>query len=216
MARGNLERKMLTLPVSERDHSQGMDNASITLVEYGDYECPYCGQAYPIIKNIQKILGSQLRFVFRNFPISQIHPHALSAAEAAEAADSQHKFWIMHDYLYEHQDRLDDDDLVQYASTLGLDLDRFSKEVAEHTHASRVREDFMSGIRSGVNGTPTFYINDIRHDDSWDEDTLLASLKQAIVGEQQHLRSKESRKTAATTATKGTKQKTSRKTHYRK
>jgi protein-disulfide isomerase len=216
MARGNLERKMLTLPVSERDHSQGMDNASITLVEYGDYECPYCGQAYPIIKNIQKILGSQLRFVFRNFPISQIHPHALSAAEAAEAADSQHKFWIMHDYLYEHQDRLDDDDLVQYASTLGLDLDRFSKEVAEHTHAARVREDFMSGIRSGVNGTPTFYINDIRYDDSWDEDTLLASLKQAIVDEQQHLRSKESRKTAATTATKGTKQKTSRKTHYRK
>lgn len=216
MARGNLEHKMLTLPVSERDHSQGMDNASITLVEYGDYECPYCGQAYPIIKNIQKILGSQLRFVFRNFPISQIHPHALSAAEAAEAADSQHKFWIMHDYLYEHQDRLDDDDLVQYASTLGLDLDRFSKEVAEHTHAARVREDFMSGIRSGVNGTPTFYINDIRYDDSWDEDTLLASLKQAIVDEQQHLRSKESRKTAATTATKGTKQKTSRKTHYRK
>jgi protein-disulfide isomerase len=212
MARGNLERKMLTLPVSERDHSQGMDNASITLVEYGDYECPYCGQAYPIIKNIQKILGSQLRFVFRNFPISQIHPHALSAAEAAEAADSQHKFWIMHDYLYEHQDRLDDDDLVQYASTLGLDLDRFSKEVAEHTHAARVREDFMSGIRSGVNGTPTFYINDIRHDDSWDEDTLLASLKQAIVGEQQHLRSKVSRRAA----TKGTKQKTSRKTHYRK
>ena len=216
MARGNLERKMLTLPVSERDHSQGMDNVPITLVEYGDYECPYCGQAYPIIKNIQKILGSQLRFVFRNFPISQIHPHALSAAEAAEAADSQHKFWIMHDYLYEHQDRLDDDDLVQYASTLGLDLDRFSKEIAEHIHAARVREDFMNGIRSGVNGTPTFYINDIRYDDSWDEETLLASLKQAIVDEQQHLRSKESRKTAATTATKGTKQKTSRKTHYRK
>jgi protein-disulfide isomerase len=213
MARGNLERKTLTLPVSKRDHSQGMDNAPITLVEYGDYECPYCGQAYPIIKNIQKILGSQLRFVFRNFPISQIHPHALSAAEAAEAADSQHKFWEMHDYLYEHQDGLNDEDLVQYASTLGLDLDRFSKELAEHTHAARVREDFMSGIRSGVNGTPTFYINDIRHDDSWDEDTLLASLKQAIVDEQ-HLRSKESGKTA-TTATKGTK-KTPRKTHYRK
>ena len=167
----------LTLPVSEdRDHSQGPADAPVTLVEYGDYECPYCGAAYPIVKEVQSRLGDGLRFVFRNFPITTSHPHAEQAAEAAETAAAQGKFWEMHDVLYENQRNLRDADLRGYAEALGLDVERFDNEVAEHVHAPRVREDFMSGVRSGVNGTPTFFINGHRHDDSYDLDTLLAAL----------------------------------------
>jgi protein-disulfide isomerase len=151
----------------------------VTLVEYGDYECPYCGAAYPIIKEVQARMGDRLRFVFRNFPISTSHPHAEQAAEAAEAAASQGPFWEMHDLLYENQKRLRDEDLRGYAEQLGLDVERFAKELAEHVHAARVHEDFMSGVRSGVNGTPTFYINGSRYDDSYDVETLLAALQRA-------------------------------------
>ena len=170
----------LTLPVSdERDHVQGSPGAPVTLVEYGDYECPYCGAAYPIVKELQTRLGERLRFVFRNFPITTSHPHAEQAAEAAEGAAAQGRFWEMHDHLYEHQQHLEDADLHAYAEQLGLDVARFDKELAGHAHADRVREDFMSGVRSGVNGTPTFYINGKRHDSSYDIDTLLAALESA-------------------------------------
>jgi len=151
----------------------------VTLVEYGDYECPYCGEAYPIVKAIQERMGEQLRFVFRNFPISTAHPHAEQAAEAAEAAAAQDRFWQMHDHLYENQRHLLDDDLHSYAQALDLDADLFDKELAEHVHADRVHEDFMSGVRSGVNGTPTFFINGMRHDDSYELETLLQALKGA-------------------------------------
>jgi protein-disulfide isomerase len=170
----------LTLPVSEdRDHIEGPTEAAVTLVEYGDYECPYCGAAYPIIKEVQSRMGARLRFVFRNFPITTSHPHAEQAAETAEAAATQGKFWQMHDLLYENQKRLRDPDLRDYAERLALDVERFDKELAEHVHAARVREDFMSGVRSGVNGTPTFYINGARHDDSYDFETMLAALERA-------------------------------------
>jgi protein-disulfide isomerase len=170
----------LTMPVSEdRDHIQGPTEAAVTLVEYGDYECPYCGAAYPIIKEVQSRMGERLRFVFRNFPITTSHPHAEQAAETAEAAATQGKFWQMHDLLYENQRRLRDPDLRDYAERLALDVERFDKELAEHVHAARVREDFMSGVRSGVNGTPTFYINGARHDDSYDVETMLAALERA-------------------------------------
>jgi protein-disulfide isomerase len=170
----------LTMPVSEdRDHIQGPTEAAVTLVEYGDYECPYCGAAYPIIKEVQSRMGERLRFVFRNFPITTSHPHAEQAAETAEAAATQGKFWQMHDLLYENQKRLRDPDLRGYAERLALDVERFDKELAEHVHAARVREDFMSGVRSGVNGTPTFYINGARHDDSYDFETMLAALERA-------------------------------------
>jgi protein-disulfide isomerase len=170
----------LTVPVDvDRDHIQGPADASVTLLEYGDYECPYCGAAYPIVKEVQDRMGDQLRFVFRNFPITTSHPHAEQAAEAAEAAGSQGRFWEMHDTLYENQRRLGDDDLRSYAARLRLDLESFERDVAEHVHAPRVREDFMSGVRSGVNGTPTFYINGVRHDDSYELETLLAALEQA-------------------------------------
>ena len=171
----------LSLPVNEnRDHIQGPDNASVTLVEYGDFQCPYCGQAYPIIKQVQKNLGNKLRFVFRNFPITQAHPHAQHAAEAAESAAAENKFWDMHDYLYEHQQTLDDEHLEKYAEVVGLDTSRFKNDISNHVYADHVREDFLSGVRSGVNGTPSFYINGIRYDDPWDFETLVKTLKSQI------------------------------------
>jgi protein-disulfide isomerase len=170
----------LTTPVNEdRDHIQGPADAPVTLVEYGDYQCPYCGAAHPIVKEVQARIGDRLRFVFRNFPISTSHPHAEQAAEAAEAAAAQDRFWPMHDLIFENQKRLRDRDLRGYAAQVGLDLDRFDRELAEHTHAARVHEDFMSGVRSGVNGTPTFFINGARHDDSYDVETLRAALEGA-------------------------------------
>jgi protein-disulfide isomerase len=170
----------LSLPVSERDHSQGNLTAPITLVEYGDYECPYCGAAYPVVKQVQHRLENRLRFVFRNFPLTQVHPHAQSAAEAAEAAGGQSAFWEMHDILYEHQDALDDLELVQYAGTIGLDVSKFELDLTAHAYAGRVQEDFQSGVRSGVNGTPTFYINGRRHDGSYDFASLLTALEKAL------------------------------------
>lgn len=170
----------LTVPVSQRDHQQGPETAPVTLVEYGDYECPYCGEAYPIVKEIQRRLGDRLRFVFRNFPLTQSHPHAEHAAEAAEAAAGQEKFWEMHDYLFEHQQALDDAHLVQYAVALQLDKDRFVREMTAHAYTNRVREDFLSGVRSGVNGTPTFFINGVRHDASYELETLLAAIEAAM------------------------------------
>ena len=170
----------LTMPVGPHDHRQGPETAPVTLVEYGDYECPYCGEAYPIVKEIQRRLGDRLRFVFRNFPLPQSHPHAEHAAEAAEAAGAQGKFWQMHDTLFEHQQALDEAHLLQYAVALQLDTDRFGHEMTEHMYANRVREDFLSGVRSGVNGTPTFFINGVRHDASYDLETLLAAIEDAM------------------------------------
>ena len=166
----------LSLPVTDRDHTQGSAQASVTLVEYGDYECPHCGRAHSIVKDVQRRLEAKLRFVVRNFPLAEMHPHAQHAAEAAEAAAGQDRFWEMHDALFEHQRSLDDPHLVQYAQTLGLDLQRFQQDLTSHAYAGRVREDFRSGVRSGVNGTPTFFINGVRHDDSWDVETLTDAL----------------------------------------
>jgi protein-disulfide isomerase len=159
---------------------QGPPDAPVTLVEYGDYECPFCGAAYAIVKDIQERLGDQLCFVFRNFPLTEAHPHAEDAAEAAEAAGGQGKFWPMHDMLYENQDALEPEDLVRYARSLRLDLPRFVKELSEHVWAERVREDFRSGVRSGVNGTPTFFINGVRHDGGYDMASLLAAIEEAV------------------------------------
>jgi len=169
----------LTEPVGPQDHVQGTDDAGVTLVEYGDFECPHCGRAHPIVQEVQRRLGSTLRFVFRHFPLREIHPHAEHAAEAAEAAGHQGRFWEMHDALFEHQPALDDRHLLVYAADIGVNAERVKDDLASHSHASRVRHDFMSGIRSGVNGTPTFFINGIRHDDSWDAPTLLRALQHA-------------------------------------
>lgn len=171
----------LTMPVGTRDHAEGRPDAPVTLVEYGDYECPHCGRAYPIVKDVQSRLGSKLRFVFRNFPLSESHPHAEHAAEAAEGAAAQGRFWEMHDTLFEHQRALDDSHLVDYAAKLGIDAGTIGEELRAHTRKGRVREDFMSGVRSGVNGTPTFFINGLRFDDSWDAETLTDALRAAAL-----------------------------------
>src|SRR6266550_1128587 len=166
----------LLLPQAKRDHIQGPIDASIALVEYGDYECPYCGEAYPIIKAIQERLGDRLCFAFRNFPLANAHPHAQHAAEAAEAAGAQGKFWEMHDLLYENQDALNDENLAQYAEALGLDARRLISEVLSGAHMAHVREDLRSGARGGVNGTPSFFINGVRHEGVPSFDALLAAL----------------------------------------
>jgi protein-disulfide isomerase len=169
----------LTTPVSEADHRLGPDDAPVTLVEYGDFECPSCGAAYPIVESVRKRMGARLRFVFRNFPLTQMHPHAMHAAEAAEAAGAQGKFWQAHRMLFEHQDALEDPDLVGYAKALHLDVERFTSELAADAYAKRIRESIRSGIRSGVNGTPTFFINGVRFDGSWQGPDLLAALEAA-------------------------------------
>ena len=159
--------------VSERDHTAGGSATAVTLVEYGDYECPHCARAHPIVKRVQQRLGAGLRFVFRNFPLNEVHPHAERAAEAAEAAGRQDKFWEMHDLLFARQHRLDDDSLFAYAEELGLDAEAFSAALESGELEERVRGDFMSGVRSGVNGTPTFFIQGKRFDGEWDEEPVL-------------------------------------------
>ena len=169
----------LVVPVSERDHSQGPATAAVTLVQYGDYECPYTRQSTTIVRAIQQQLGDQLRFVFRNFPLTEIHPHALHAAFAAEVAAAQGKFWQMHDYIFNHQHTLEDSDLEQFAGAVGLDMQQFARDMAERPYVSRIEEDLQSGIRSGVRGTPTFFINGILYPGSWEQEALLAALRAA-------------------------------------
>jgi protein-disulfide isomerase len=169
----------LVLPVSERDHIRGGANAPVTLVEYGDYQCPYCGEANPIVDEICAELGDQLRFVFRNFPLNEMHPHAEHAAEIAEAAAAHNKFWEMHDTLYAHQNALDDQHLAEYAALLRVPASEVNRALVHHAYHARIHEDFISGVRSGVNGTPTFFINGVRHDGSFDRETLLAAIAQA-------------------------------------
>jgi protein-disulfide isomerase len=170
----------LTLPIGSRDHAEGTAEASLVLVEYGDYECPYCGAAYPIVKKVQKRLGGRLRFVFRNFPLTNMHPYAQQAAETAEAAAAQGKFWEMHDFLYENQASLGDSAiLLRQARKLELDAVQLEREVAGHVYLPRIEEDYSSGIRSGVNGTPTFFVNNVRYDGYPEFEPLVAALERA-------------------------------------
>jgi protein-disulfide isomerase len=170
----------LVPPVSDADHSQGSSTAVVTLVEYGDFECSYCGMAYPIIKSIQQQMGDDLRFVFREFPLTEVHPHAQHAAEAAEAAAQSGKFWEMHDILYEHQSRLADDDLLRYAADAGLDPDEVARALEDGTCVDAVRDQFMSGVRSGVNGTPTFFVNGKRYDGLWNNEAVFLQALTAL------------------------------------
>jgi protein-disulfide isomerase len=157
----------LAVPVNERDHSLGPSNAPVTLVEYGDFECPHCGRAHPIVKGIRRSMGERLRFVYRHFPLAEAHPHARSAAEAAEAAGAQGKFWEMHEILFNNQRALEPEDLLLYATRIGVDAQRVARELAAGTWTKKVRDDFRGGVRSGVNGTPTFFINGVRYDGNW-------------------------------------------------
>jgi len=167
-------------PVNSNDHIQGNSNAPVELVEYGDYQCSHCGRAYPIIKRIQREMGDQLKFVFRNFPLAESHPDAMNAALAAEAAALQGKFWQMHDIIYENQQQLQEEDLIIYAAQIGLDEDQFAADFGKEEVEQKVENDFESGVRSGVNGTPSFFINGEKYNGSWDEQTLLHHLKSMV------------------------------------
>lgn len=162
--------------VSSADHAQGPLDAGIELVEYGDFECPYCGEAYPGLKAVQQAMGDALCFVFRNFPLIQAHPHAQRAAEFAEAAATIGKFWEMHDLLYENQEALDDHSLVAHAKQLGFDK-ALIESALRGDFADKVRKDFSGGVRSGVNGTPCLFINGQRYDGPRDVDSLLTLFK---------------------------------------
>ena len=139
-------------PVGTRDHARGPKDAPVTLVKYGDYECPYCGEAHPLLKELMERLGQQVRFVFRHFPLDTVHPRARRAAQAAEAAASQGRFWEMHDLLYEHQDELGEEDLMRHAAELGLDLGRFEEDLTNDNHAWRIEEDRLGGDRARGSG----------------------------------------------------------------
>jgi len=154
----------LNKPVTPEDHSLGPEDAPVTLVEYGDYECPFCREAYFVVAEALEQLGDNLRYVFRNFPLIEVHPHAEHAAEAAEAAGAQGQFWQMHTILFENQDALEDEDLIAYAGALDLDTERFREDLATGKYRPRVMQDFISGVQSGVIGTPTFFINGFRYE----------------------------------------------------
>lgn len=170
----------LALPVSARDHAEGPESAPLTLVEYGDYQCPYCGAAFPVVKRLQKRLGKNLRFVFRNFPLTQTHPYAEVAAEAAEAAGLLGRFWPMHDVIYKNQETLTPESLVVWARRLGLEDKELAATFGLPEIAQRIKEDRMSGLRSGVNGTPAFYVNGVRYDGPQTYDAMLETLEGAL------------------------------------
>jgi protein-disulfide isomerase len=167
-------------PVSKNDHIQGSIDAALELVEYGDYQCPSCRRAHAVVKTIQKKFGNNLKFVFRNFPLSEAHPQAKIAAVAAEAAALQGKFWEMHDIIFENQSNLLLPSLVQYAQQLGLDLKQFEADLKNEVLTEKVEADFESGLRSGVNGTPGFFINGEKYSGNWGEDKLSAYLKSQL------------------------------------
>ena len=176
-----VEPTRLSSAVTAHDHAQGAEMAAVTLVEYGDYECPHCRAAHTIISQLQQRFGSDLRFIFRHFPLTQIHQHAQRAAEATEAAGAQGRFWEMHNLLFTSQIILNDSHIVSCADDLGLNVMRFLRDMTEHAHAGRVREDLASGLASGVSGTPTFFINGVLHDAAWQLDILQNAIEQRVV-----------------------------------
>ena len=170
----------LKVPITAEDHAQGPEDAEVILVEYGDYECPHCGRAYPIVQQVQKHFGKRLRLVFRNFPLSEMHPHAEAAAEVAEFAGAQGKFWEMHDRLFENQPRLGEALFLDLGEKLKLSTTALRQALEQGAFEARVRADFKGGVRSGVNGTPTFFINGHRHDGSFEFETLVSAIHRAM------------------------------------
>src|SRR5919205_2637635 len=169
-------------PVGARDHVRGPEDAPVTLVKYGDYECPYCGQLHPVLEEVRERAGERVRFVFRHFPLDSAHPRARRAALAAEAAASQGRFWEMHELLYENLDELGDEDLRRYAAELGLDLQRFEADLANDDLAWRIEEDRLGGERAGVGGTPALFVNGAKYSGPMDLDGLLAAVEEAADG----------------------------------
>ena len=170
----------LKTPVAERDHISGSGDAPITLLEYGNFECIHCGRAFPVIKQLRALLGDDLRFVFRHFPTVQTHPHSLRAAEAAEAANEQGEFWQMHDQLFEHQTALEDRHLTHYAKRIGLDVEKFDQQMADHVFLRQIEDDFERSLfDEHITGTPTLYFNEVRYTGATDLERLLHAVQLA-------------------------------------
>ena len=169
----------LSKPVDEQDHAQGPASAVVTMVEYGDYQCEDSGAAYSIVKEIQHRSGDWLRFVYRHFPLTKVHEHSQNAAEAAEAAGAQDMFWEMHDFLFQHQNELDDESLMEHAEEIGLDVDRFERDLSEHASAGQVSGHQRSGVRSGIDHTPAFFINSKLYQGPIDVEAMLAAIEDA-------------------------------------
>lgn len=169
----------LVEPITEADHIAGDPSASITLVEYGEFECPHCGRAYHVVRQLLEEARGELRFVFRHFARDDVHPYSERSAQAAEAAGAQGSFWQMHDFLFERQHQLEYDDLFSHAEELGLDVERFRHELTEQVHAPRVRSDLDSGLAMGVTETPTFFIDGVRYTGSQNVDGLLTAIRAA-------------------------------------
>lgn len=170
----------LKTPVGEDDHIQGDPDAPATLLEYGDFECPHCAAAHPLVQELQKQFGTRLRFVFRNFPLNRIHPHAEAAAQTAEFAASHGKFWPMHDLLLENQSRLSASLFAELTKSLGLNPAELEAALQKNTFERNVHQDFTGGVRSGVNGTPTFFLNGERYDGARDYQSMAAAMEAAI------------------------------------
>lgn len=171
---------LLKPPVNSTDHIRGNLSAPLELVEYGDFECSDCGHAYPIIKTIQRELGDDLKFVFRNFPLAETHPHAVNAALAAEAAALQNKFWEMHDIILQNQKHLESEDLLLYAKKIDLDSNQFISDFQDKSLLTKVEDDFESGVRSGVNRTPSFFVNGVKYEGDRDTSELIHYLKSKL------------------------------------
>jgi protein-disulfide isomerase len=169
----------LVVPVNDTDHAIGPQTARVSLVEYGDFQCPFCGAAHPIVQEVLRRREEVVRFVYRHFPLTNVHPYAETAAEAAEAAAARGRFWMVHDWLFEHQDRLDPRSLAAGLDELGLDGQVIGSEAASHRYLGQVRSDFVGGVHSGVNGTPTFFINGRRHDGGYSTAELLRAVDEA-------------------------------------
>src|ERR1700761_2333754 len=173
----------LRTPITKTDHVRGQESAPITFMEYGDYECPHCALAHPIVDQVQLYFGSRMRFVFRHFPMTEIHPHAGIAAESAEFAGAAGQFWEMHDALFANQSRLSLPTIFLIAEQLGLSETALRNALEMGQYRTKVRSDFMGGIRSGVNGTPTFFINGVRHDGSYDFASLISAIQLRLAAE---------------------------------
>jgi protein-disulfide isomerase len=171
---------MLKVPVSDDDHIQGKKNAAVTLVEYGDYECPYCGHAYPIIKQVQEHFDSNIRFVFRNFPLTEIHPLAKPAAQVAEYAASEGVFWQMHDLIYENQANLSIELLLELAASLDLSKVKLQEALEKNAFEQKIQKDFIGGVKSGVNGTPTLFINNLRYPGPVEFEDLVSAIGELV------------------------------------
>jgi protein-disulfide isomerase len=169
----------LHVAVSGEDHSQGDENAELMLVEYGDYQCPDCGMAYPVVKQLQRHYGKRLRFVYRNFPL-EMHAMAEPAAEAAEFAGAEGKFWEMHDAIFTHQKRLSETMLMETTEGLGLDGNAAAAAIEDQKFGERIERDMEGGEKSGVHGTPTFFINGKEYEADWEFEEMVAAMDAAV------------------------------------